>query len=326
MMMFITSFLFLVISPLTFAKIEKEQFYQIPQDILKVMSSDIERSGLEVSLKLDWDSHTVNAGANRKGNKGTLLFYGGYARLAPMTNRSFANTVCHELGHLIATGIKTMPTNKYASEAQSDFFATNVCLKKYSKISMKYNKLNNFHKSLCQNKYSKKEELDLCAGLMQASVDKLKVENSIDPSGSWDNLNLLDKSKAKFTNYNGYPDIGCRYTTSIHGALNLARPGCWFNANSPILSQSYIPSYEYSEAMFIGTVGKVVHTYYGCDFSIVDISYFQGSYFSSIEEDELMDKFIRNVGKCRIEDGGSISGPITLYEGEFYLNLEMKDK
>ena len=329
MMLLILCTIFLVIPPLTFASINEQQFHQIPKDILRVMSSDIRKSGLELSLKTDWESAMVNAGANREENTGKLFFYGGYAKLQTMTVNSFAHTVCHELGHLIAPGIKTMPTNKYTSEAQSDYYATNICLKKYfqsfeSNISFK--SLGDFHKKLCKESYKEKRMLNLCAGLIQASIDQLNVENQIKPTLAWKNYNQLDKSKTKITQYNGYPSTGCRYTTSIHGALNLARPKCWFNPNGRMNTSGYITSYNYYEAMFIGTIGKVKPTNFGCEFIILDHSLFRESYFFPIDEYEITRNSIKNVGDCRMSDGEEISGTITLYEGEYFFNLDAKDK
>lgn len=326
MMLRLLGILFLFIPPLVSASINVKQFHQVPKDILKAMSSEIGKSGLKISLNLDWNSEVKNAGANRSGYNGELSFYGGYARIKEMTLKSYAHTVCHELGHLIAPGIKTFPTNKYASEAQSDYFATNICLKKYLTPTNEFNQLPDFHKSLCKNTFQHVDDLEQCASLMNASIDQLKVDNHLNPHQKWRGADFLDYSKSEITIFNDYPEVGCRYTTYIYGALNMAPPSCWLKKGTPNSTRLYIFDYEYQEAMFIGEVGSVQKTTFGCKFSVGELSFFQGSYMNPLMEDDVHGVEILKTGACEFAIGDGISGTISEYEGELYFNLDSRDK
>jgi len=121
--------LIFIISNTAIASISESEFKEIATEVLEVMSPEIAKSGLGISLNLNWKSDLKNAGANRSGRDGVINLYGGYARLNSITNLAFAKIVCHELGHLIADGYKVMPTLKYASESEADYFSTNSCMK-----------------------------------------------------------------------------------------------------------------------------------------------------------------------------------------------------
>ncbi|WP_127717380.1 hypothetical protein [Halobacteriovorax sp. HLS] len=319
----------LLIYILTFSamgSITQDQFNAVPKVVLEQMQQEIESSGLEISLNLDFESPTVNAGASRKNGKGVINLHGGYAKISPMTVETFALTVCHELGHLIGGMPKVMPTHKYSTEAQSDYFATNYCLKKFLKGRVKEVEIPKFHRDLCQQKYNSTEELVLCYNLMKISIDQLAVDNYLKPKQSHNDPLSLDSSKIALTQYNDYPPVSCRYTTYIYGALDFERPTCWFNEVSSLEDVSYREGYEYAESMFIATAYDVELKPLGCTFKIRNIDYFREGLFASIYEDDALDTEIFTFEKCKVSNGDPISGTLTDYLGKLYFNLNSTDK
>ncbi|OUR99917.1 hypothetical protein A9Q84_02485 [Halobacteriovorax marinus] len=310
------------------ASIDEVQFNQIAKKVMSSMKEEIIGSGMDISLNLDWNSTVVNAGANRRDNKGNINLHGAYARLAPVTTRSFAHTICHELGHLIAGGVKVMPTKKYSAEAEADYFATSVCLKRVFKSvnSNSFADLSIFQKSLCKDEYTASDELNLCAEILLASKEQSQVENFLLPSEAYTDFDQLNLSTTSITNFNGYPSISCRYTTSLYGALNKKRPACWFNKETILSNSNYVTQYRYYEAMFIGSVFNIKKTHYGCNFEVKSIDYLMGSYLSPLTEDDVEGFTIYKYGSCNFDNGSDLSGTLTLYEDELYFNLDSKDK
>jgi hypothetical protein len=320
----IFSFLFLFSS---FAAIDKQSFNSIPIKVLESMSSEIESSGLEISFNLNWESETKNAGASRKANKGLISLYGGYARLSSMTKDTFAHTICHELGHLIGGAPQVMPTSKYSSEAQSDYFATKTCLPKYLKNKQRQlNSLPTLHRELCLNNFTKISEQRKCAYLMGVAIDKLIVDNELQPRQKWESPELLDNSILGRTEFNDYPKVSCRYTTYIFGVIGSERPACWFDKRTDLATRTYIENYNYAESMFIGEAYDVTATILGCKFRLKSIDFFREGILGSIYEDDLIDSEITTFTSCKFSNGDTVSGTATEYLGDYFYNLNSTDK
>ena len=322
-MKIILVFLFSISS---FASISEAQFYSIPNEIINLFDSEIKDAGLSVSLKQDWNSATVNAGASRSGYSAVISLYGAHAKIAPMTPETYAMTICHELGHLIGGLPKVMPTGKYSSEGQSDYFATNTCLKKYLENKVSDIEVPKFHLELCLNQFSTQTDIIMCKNLMKISIDHLSVDNYLAPRESYDDMFKLDDSITNVTNFNDYPQVSCRYTTYINGALNKEKPECWFNSKNKLVENSYILDYIYPESMFIGTAYDVKQSVMGCSFKVKDISYFGEGMFESVDEGDLYKTNLYNFKECRFKNEESISGSVTSYLGKLYLNLNNTDK
>lgn len=320
--------LLFIFSISSFASISEAQFLSVPKEIVSLFQNEIIESGLTLSINPNWESNTVNAGANRsrKDNTAVLNLHGGFARINSMTVDTFAMTICHEVGHLIGGLPKVMPTKKYSSEGQSDYFATKVCLKKYLKNKIVEVKIPKFHSNLCLGHFSKKEELNLCYKMMRVSIDQLTVDNFLAPREAYSDIEKLDLSKTFVTNFNDYPKVSCRYTTHIYGALNKERPSCWFNNSIELTDSSYLPNYIYPESMFVGTAYNIQTGPMGCSFNIRSIDYFRDGQFESVYEDDLLDSKVYSFKECSFSENGPASGTVTEYLGELYLNLNRTDK
>lgn len=308
----------------SFASISEEDFNNIPKQVLESMSSEIDQSGLEIKLNLNWESQTKNAGASRRGNNGVIKLYGGYARIEEVTKESFAQTTCHELGHLISNGYRVMPTLKYASESEADYFATRTCLRKYFSNYPTEKSPSKWQLDTCKN--SGASNLSLCSDLLIAARDSLKVDQSLTPGQTWKDYKELDKTKSDRTLYNGYASVGCRYTSYVHGALGLERPSCWLNEKSKISEGKYLVNYDYPEAMYVAEIKDLKSTHYGCTFKLKDISFFRESVLSPLGMNEISGEEISFYGNCKVNKDSLNSGTISLYRNKFYYNLESRDK
>jgi hypothetical protein len=316
----------LLLSFSSYASISEAQFYSIPKDILEIYEREIEDSGLTIGLEQDWDSKVVNAGANRKNNTAVIKLYGAHAKIAPMTIGTYALTVCHELGHLIGGLPKVMPTGKYSSEGQSDYFATNECLKRYLKNKVTSVTIPKFHSDLCLKRFNEKKDITMCNNIMKISIEQLEVDNFLVPRENYEDTLSLDNSISSITIFNDYPKVSCRYTTYINGALNKERPACWFNEQTILEEVTYTLDYIYPESMFIGEALDVQKNILGCSFKVKNIDYFREGQFESVWEDELVDARVYSYSKCPFKNGESVSGTVTEYMNKLYLNLNRTDK
>ncbi|PIK16139.1 hypothetical protein [Halobacteriovorax sp. JY17] len=314
----------LLISNTALASIDEVEFQQIPKNVLEVMTSEISDSGLSISLNLNWESNTTNAGANRSDNTGVINLYGGYARLNVVTKESFALTICHELGHLISKGYKVMPTLKYAAESEADYFATSICLRKYFQKFPTNRIATDWQRDKC--KETSPSTLSLCTDLLIASRDTLKVDQELTPREKWEDYTKLDTTQTERTLFNDYSKVSCRYTSYVHGALSLSRPSCWLHPDSKISRDVYELDYEYPEAMFVGEVKSLENTNFGCRFKIKNVSYFNESRLFPLDMNDISGEFINVFGKCRLLEGEEASGTISKYKSNLYYNLESRDK
>ena len=316
--------LIFIISNTATASISEVEFKKIADEVLEVMSPEIEKSRLSISLNLNWKSDLRNAGANRSGRNGVINLYGGYARLDSMTNLAFAKTVCHELGHLVADDYRVMPTLKYASESEADYFSTSTCMKKYLQVNPTNRRATDWQLEKCNQTSSL--PIRLCSDLLITARDSLIVDQELTPNETWEDYTVLDRTETKRTLYNDYASVGCRYTSYVHGALSLERPSCWLQKKSSPSESEYEPDYEYPESMFVGVVGNIESTHFGCNFDLMSISFFRESRLASVSMSDLTGESIKIYGRCPLKSGDDISGTITEFKSNFYYNLESRDK
>lgn len=120
------------------AVVTEAQFNKAIDDIEKIYAPIFQNEyNAKLVMVRKWDDGTVNAYANRSGKNWNVHMFGGLARHPAVTLDGFRAVVCHEVGHHIAGApkIKRWGMTMWASnEGQSDFFATNKCLKKYFEV------------------------------------------------------------------------------------------------------------------------------------------------------------------------------------------------
>ncbi|MBX2989300.1 MAG: hypothetical protein KF802_15535 [Bdellovibrionaceae bacterium] len=109
------------------ANINEEQFNSIVDGVAATWSPIAKSKGVELVFHKKWDDPTVNAMAYQEGNTWHVEMYGGLARRPEVTPDGFALVVCHELGHHF--GGYPFVSGWASNEGQSDYFASQVCLK-----------------------------------------------------------------------------------------------------------------------------------------------------------------------------------------------------
>jgi hypothetical protein len=183
----------------------------------------------ELVIERKWDDGTVNAYAFRKGSKWHVAMFGGLARHPETTQDGFRAVICHEIGHHIggAPKKKSWMSSWASNEGQSDYFATNKCLKLLFETQEKetlniYNKEDKDEQELiakkkCDDLHSNELEAAVCYRGALAGQSLARLLGSL--RGNADvKFDTPDPSVVSKTDDN-HPQAQCRMDTYFHGAL-----------------------------------------------------------------------------------------------------------
>jgi hypothetical protein len=208
------------------SSVTREDFMDAIDRIEKIYAPVIRAKGGELVINRKWEDGTVNASAQRMGNKWVVNMYGGLARHEAITKDGFTMVLCHELGHHIGG----MPKKKQfwmttwaANEGQSDYFASLKCMRRY--LAEQDNvahvaKLNvpEFVTQKCNESFTTQDELALCqrnamAGLSLGNLFKALKKLTVPLK-----FETPDPKKVAQTDHN-HPQPQCRLDTYFAGAL-----------------------------------------------------------------------------------------------------------
>jgi len=318
----------LLLSISSFA-LDQESFKEIIDKVTAPYLNEIKALSTELIVDIDWKSDHPNASVSMRRGKVIMNFHGGFVRKNSLSDDALAITVCHEIGHLVGGYPKVFPTQKYSSEAQSDYFATSQCIKKYfasnSRLLTEQEKLplTQKQRQLCHDRNSCLRGLIAIKSLSKAYPGKKDI-------------NSFSTEVVSTTNYNDYPSAQCRVDTLRAGLLCKKescmvgpgkRPTCWYNeSDKEVPNWSYDQGVEYDEAQIMGTIGTVSFKPWGCSAEVVNIDYYAPSYFNPLYEEDIINEEINLVGPCTFTDGMDVSGPITNVKGILFYNVNSADK
>ncbi|MGE0172040.1 MAG: hypothetical protein AB7T49_04615 [Oligoflexales bacterium] len=244
--------------------ITEEQFNNVIDKATEIYAPIAENHGAGFEILRLWDDSTVNAYADRSGDKWVVGMFGGLARRPEVTVDGFTLVVCHEIGHHV--GGFPFKSRRWASaEGQADYFATLSCGRIFwgaeKEENAKFRKtIDAFPKSLCDKNYKDVDDQNLCYRQMMAGLSLANLLANLGGSGEI-RFDSPDDAVVSRT-YENHPDGQCRLDTYVAGAIctkswddNLipksedesanytcnmaqgfqreARPRCWFKPNLP---------------------------------------------------------------------------------------------
>ncbi|MFG1506197.1 hypothetical protein [Halobacteriovorax sp. ZH5_bin.2] len=293
------------------------EFREVIESVLSIYDQKLPQ-GKNRQVDINWESKTLNAsvGYKRHSESVRFSFHGEFVRKNKLSKDAFALIACHEVGHIIGGYPKVMPTQKYSSEAQSDYFATNECLKKYfvanSAETIDTSGISTENLSQCKDD-------KLCLRGLGAIRDASVIYPGSD-------INAKSNHISKVTIFNDYPQNQCRVDTLKAGLLNQPRPNCWFKSYQAERYE-YQYDYEYEEAQGVAEITEVTATDYGCHIRTKYPDVWMGAYLNPLSESELLMRGVRYVGtNCKYQVGDTLSGAMSLFRGNLYLNLNPTDK
>jgi hypothetical protein len=207
-----------------FGGLTQENFNSVIDRIEAIYTDDITARGGQLVINRLWDDGTVNASAQRMGNKFILNMYGGLARNELVTVDGFAAVLCHEMGHQVggAPKVGNWMMKWAANEGQSDYFATLKCLRRYfakddNERIVASLEVPQIVTSSCANQFADRSEQLIC---MRGAMAGLSVSSLLASlSGSSDIDFATPDTREVRKTYNAHPKAQCRLDTYLAGAV-----------------------------------------------------------------------------------------------------------
>lgn len=143
----------------------------IVSDFIQKFSGEVLAWGGELKVEFDLKNSRVNAFASRDMGKWKITFLGGLIKHSKMNSEVFTAILCHELGHHIGGAPYKFPDDEVRSwvsvEGQSDYYASNICLKRIFEFQdnqsfLKAIKISPFMKEACEAHTSNESEKYIC--------------------------------------------------------------------------------------------------------------------------------------------------------------------
>lgn len=238
------------------------QYHQVAMEVKKLFHEDIARQGATLHVRYKMDNTNVNAYASRENNKWFITFYGGMIRHRSFDKDVFATIVCHELGHHLGKAPYKFPDNdekKWVSaEGQSDYFATNICLKrlyenKNNESFLQGKDISTIMRKGCRKNFQNQHHYYLCLrnSILARKTGVFTYRISGGRRGNRNKFPRMDEPNDTIVTRTkiDHPDPQCRMDTYFQGALCVeyfndqtsgpncenmwsqfsgARPRCWF--------------------------------------------------------------------------------------------------
>lgn len=223
---FLTHGALLASSPAFSGDITQAAFDDVVRKIETHYQPIVARHGQTLVVEADW--HNPEPNAHSQQDEGSTnwrtIVYGGLARRPEMTLDAFTLTLCHEIGHHLAgypmyVGDWGM-INSLSSEGQSDYYATQACLRALWKEEDNAVDTTGIPPSIlqaCQAVWKNQDERNLCHRIVLAG--KAAAETWAAGEGTTVSLQTKDPYVTPDTNHNFYPSAQCRLDTYVAGAL-----------------------------------------------------------------------------------------------------------
>lgn len=198
------------------SNIQEGEFNQVIDKADAVYKPIFQKFGANLQIVRKWSDSTVNAYAEQFGTTWRVTMFGGLARRPEVTADGFATVLCHEIGHHLAGFPFTQNGQWAANEGQSDYFATQECVKKlWPKDG--YNPVPP-HQAItqrCDAAWSADLDRKACyrAGMAGKSLAELLAA-----SGGSVDVTKKDTNVVSTTN-SMHPAPQCRFDTYMAGAL-----------------------------------------------------------------------------------------------------------
>lgn len=200
-------------------------FVSIYDPILKSM-------GLELKIETYEESDDYYGGASLDGSTFKISIGKNIRR---DKNGMLAFVLCHEVGHLLGGEPKKASSTWASTEAQSDFYATSVCLKQL------YRKHPELIKTKVKSAGEVVNECQIAFGnVLEKHICEYSSQNAfVFFNDVWSYINFAGISKPTFSVHTpaaieknrNYPSLQCRLEIAFSGALchdqNCTKPACF---------------------------------------------------------------------------------------------------
>lgn len=237
---------------------EKSVYTEMEQTLIQIFTPYALKAGYSrIKISTDYENTLYTGGVMVEDNMINMVFGSEFNKAYPnLPEDAYAKILCHELGHIFGETPKADQINNPISpEAESDYFAGAVCLKKLFKAyPSKSIQIPDPIVSLkCQSVYKNQDDIKVCERIAMSGFNfftalrnSLLKTKAIMPNDDFYGQPNFSKKETRFFDY--YPSLQCRTETIAEGAYcntseNLwssgeknwhcqsglgARLGCWF--------------------------------------------------------------------------------------------------
>ncbi len=210
--------------------ITKEDFNKVIDVALEAYAPLAKQNKEKIQVNRKWDDSTVNANVRRSGGIVEINMFGGLARRSEVTADGFALVLCHELGHAYAGAPYIQASSKMSAEGMADFYGNSACMDNV--LALRLGDSTSTVTPYIQKKCSEKAQVgsedfttcarELAAGQSLGNLLAVLMKEKL-PSFETPDQTVVTKTELS------YPKtVQCRLDTYHAGALDLARPACWF--------------------------------------------------------------------------------------------------
>lgn len=207
--------------------ITQTEFNESIDEVMEIYEPIMKAFGARVKVEKLWSDPTVNARARRDGSTWVISMYGGLARRPEVTRDGMQLVVCHELGHHLGgfPFYSTSATGSMgwaAAEGQSDYFASQECLRRvWKEGSAESFNLDEVHprvRSDCDRVWDVADDRELCYRMAGASLSVSRLLGAIASRPVVPEFDKRDSNVVTRTNI-AHPAAQCRLDTFMQGAL-----------------------------------------------------------------------------------------------------------
>lgn len=236
------------------------RYLEIVSELKAEFDADVEAQGGKLIIDYAMESSKLNAYASRKKDDWHITFQGGFIRSKLVDEHIFLAILCHELGHHIGGAPYKYPGHPrnfwVVAEGQSDYFATNICLKrmlenKDNKSFVKQNRISDYAIKACTPNFADESQYYLClrsvfitekVGLLLHRFSRTsRGYRSKPPKLQTPDQKIVTRTQIK------HPEKQCRLDTYFQGSIcnesyignntncpdiwdifSGARPRCWY--------------------------------------------------------------------------------------------------
>lgn len=205
----------------------EEIFNKVIDEVESIYDPIIKNLGGQLEIERKWEDGTVNAYAQRSGNKYKVSMFGGLARHAAVTPDGFAMVVCHEVGHHLGGAPKRSSwwgSSWASNEGQADYWGSTKCMKRVLDVMPEYHQIDTSSKEYkyaekeCDKRFASQHDAYICT--RSAMAGKSLANLFKDLRGLSNDLKFGDRDpKVVKKIFHSHPQPQCRLDTYFSGAL-----------------------------------------------------------------------------------------------------------
>ncbi len=207
-----------------------EEYQEIAQEVYELFDEEVRLQGGKLKIEFNMRETKINAYADRKTDYWRITFTGGLIRHKLFNKNLFASVLCHELGHHIAgppyKSFFLFGPTWASAEGQSDYFATNICLKrlymdKNNTEILGAEEINPFIDEACRLKDPRYYDLCVRNTLISEETGRMLAilgSKKPIPEEKMPKLNTPDSNQVSRV-FTKHPKAQCRMDTYFQGSL-----------------------------------------------------------------------------------------------------------